>query len=39
LLAGQRIKANAPVIEYCRTGDGRFFLGMVIRHFTPPSSW
>ena len=33
----QRIKANAPGIEYRRSGEGRFFLGMVVRHFTPPS--
>lgn len=31
----QRIKANAAGIEHRRTGEGRFFLGMVIRHFDP----
>ena len=31
----QRIKANAPGIEYRRTNEGRFFLGMDIRHLTP----
>jgi putative DNA primase/helicase len=35
----QRIKANASGIEHRRNSEGRFFLGMVIRHFTPPSSW
>ncbi|MBK8909464.1 MAG: hypothetical protein IPM60_16800 [Rhodospirillales bacterium] len=31
----QRIKANASGVEYRRTNEGRFFLGMDIRHFTP----
>jgi P4 family phage/plasmid primase-like protien len=35
----QRIKANASGVEYRRSKHGRFFLGMVIRHFDPPSSW
>lgn len=33
----QRIKANAAGIEYHRASEGRFFLGMVIRHFDPSS--
>lgn len=32
----QRIKANAAGIEYRRRSDGPVFLGMVVRHFTPP---
>ena len=35
----QRIKANVPGIEHRRSADGPFFLGMIIRHFTPSSSW
>ena len=35
----QRVKANAQGIEYRRTGEGRFFLGMVVRHFDPPSAF
>lgn len=31
----QRIKANGAGIEYRRTSEGRFFLGMIIRHFVP----
>jgi P4 family phage/plasmid primase-like protien len=35
----QRIKANATGIEYRRTRDGRFFLGMIVHHFTPPGTF
>jgi hypothetical protein len=35
----QRIKANAPSIEHRRNREGRFFVGMVLRHFTPPSPY
>ena len=31
------ITANAPGIKYRRTSEGRFFTGMVVRHFDPPS--
>jgi P4 family phage/plasmid primase-like protien len=32
----QRIKANTPGVRYSRTCEGRFFLGMIIRHFDSP---
>ena len=35
----QRIKANAAGIEYRRTRDGRFFLGMIVHHFAPPGTF
>jgi putative DNA primase/helicase len=35
----QRIKANAAGIEYRRTRDGRFFIGMIVHHFTPPGTF
>ena len=35
----QRIKANAAGIEYRRTGEGRFFLGMVVDHYDPPGTF
>ena len=31
----QRVRANATGIEYRRTAEGRYFIGMVIRHFDP----
>lgn len=34
----QRITANAPGISYRRSGEGRFFTGMLVRHFNGPSS-
>ena len=35
----QRLKANATGIEYRRTRDGRFFLGMIVHHFAPPGTF
>jgi hypothetical protein len=35
----QRIKANAAGIEYRRAQEGRFFLGMIVHHFTPPGAF
>jgi hypothetical protein len=32
----QRIKANTPGVRYSRTCEGRFFLGMTIRHYDSP---
>lgn len=32
----QRIKANVSGVEYRRTSEGRFFVGMVIRHAPDP---
>jgi P4 family phage/plasmid primase-like protien len=35
----QRVKANAAGIEYRRTREGRFFLGMIVEHYDPPGSF
>jgi hypothetical protein len=35
----QRVKANAAGIEYRRTREGRFFLGMIVEHYNPPATF
>jgi putative DNA primase/helicase len=35
----QRVKANAAGIEYRRTREGRFFLGMIIEHYDLPGTF
>jgi phage/plasmid-associated DNA primase len=35
----QRVKANAVGIEYRRTREGRFFVGMIVDHLDPPGAF